>query len=125
MSVVLDAGALLAVDRRDRRVGALLRAAQRAGLPLRTSAAAVAQVWRDGARQANLARLLAAVDARPLDVATGRRIGALLARSGTRDVVDGHLALVAVPGGSVLTSDPDDLRHLVEIAAIDARVVHV
>ncbi len=45
-----------AIDRRDRAVAAMLRVAQLARLPVRTSAAVVGQVWRDGARQANLAR---------------------------------------------------------------------
>jgi hypothetical protein len=54
MAVVLDAGGLIAIDRRERRVGALLRVAQEAAIPVVTSAAAVAQVWRHGSRQAHL-----------------------------------------------------------------------
>lgn len=109
---MLDAGALIAVDCRDRAGGALLRVAQREGIPVRTSAAVVAQVWRDGRRQANLGRVLAGVEAASLDAATGRLVGQLLAGAGTADVVDGHLSLVVVRDDTVLTSNPKDVRHL-------------
>ncbi len=54
MKAVLDAGALVAVDRRDRAIGAQLRVLQQQGTPIRASSAVVGQVWRDGRRQANL-----------------------------------------------------------------------
>ncbi len=67
-ALVLDAGTLVAVDRDDRSMIARLRVAQQRGLELRTNAMAVAQVWRDRhGRQANLARLLGAVDVRAID----------------------------------------------------------
>ena len=53
MALVLDAGGLIAIDRLDRAVGAMLRVAQQEKLPVRTSAAVVAQVWRNGSLQAN------------------------------------------------------------------------
>ena len=49
MKAVLDAGALVAIDRRDREVGAQLRLLQQQGTPLRTSAAAVGP-WRSPRR---------------------------------------------------------------------------
>jgi len=61
MKAVLDAGALVAIDQRDRHVGAMLALLQHQGVPLHTSVAAVAQVWRDGREQALLARVLAGV----------------------------------------------------------------
>lgn len=82
MSLVLDAGALIAVDRRDRTVGAMLRVAQQERVPVRTSAAAVAQVWRDGTRQATLARTITGIATASLDLETARRLGALLGASG-------------------------------------------
>lgn len=125
MSLVLDAGALLAIDHRDRRVGALLRVAQRARIPVRTSPAAVAQVWRYGGRQAQLARTLPGVTAPPLDLGVGKRLGALLGASRTCDIVDAHVASLARPGDQVLTSDPDDLRHLLDALSVAATVVRV
>jgi hypothetical protein len=81
MKAVLDAGALVAVDRRDRAAGAQLRVLQQQGTPLRASAAVVGQVWRDGRKQANLARVLAGVGIEPLGKDDGKRIGELLGRS--------------------------------------------
>jgi hypothetical protein len=63
VKAVLDAGALVAVDRRNRLVGAQLRVLQQQGTPVRVSSAVVGQVWRDGRKQANLAWVLAGVTA--------------------------------------------------------------
>jgi predicted nucleic acid-binding protein len=122
MTLILDAGALIGIDRRDRRLGAVLRIAQQQRIPVRTSAAALAQVWR-GARQANLARILTGVDTLPLDEPAGRRIGELLARARTKDVVDGHIALLADTGDTVLTSDVPDIRSLITSRKIQASVI--
>jgi len=125
MAVVVDAGGWIGVDRGDRRVGALLRVAHEARLPVRTSAAVVAQVWRDGTRQANLARVLAGTDVLRLDGSDGRAVGQLLARAGTADVVDGHLATLVRTGDTVLTGDVADLRVLVFARGVDAAVHQV
>lgn len=125
MSLVLDAGALLAIERRDRQVGAMLRVAQQERIAVRTSPAAVAQVWRHGARQVPLARILAGVAAPPLDLDTGKRLGVLLGAAGCSDVVDAHVASLARAGDRVLTSDPGDLRSILDAFSVDADVVQV
>src|SRR5690606_21475887 len=120
--LVLDAGAFIAIDRNDRAMAARLRAAERHGLALRTSAMVVAQVWRDPAgRQAALVRLLQAVAVRPIDQALAREAGVLLARSGTSDAIDATVMLVADDGDRVLTSDPKVLTCLA--ASASKRVV--
>jgi hypothetical protein len=124
-SWLLDAGALVAIEKRDRRLAAMLRVIQQAGHPVRTSAAVVAQVWRGGPRQANLSRILTGVAIRALDVGDGRQAGELQGRAGTSDVVDAHLALMIGPGDQVLTSDPDDIDRLLDIRGVDATVVRV
>src|SRR5262249_39048276 len=98
MKAVLDAGAFVAVEKRDRRIGALLRVLQQRRVPLWTSAAVVAQVWRDGRKQALLAQLLDGVAVRALASGDDRRTGELLARTTTKDVIDGHLALAVDRG---------------------------
>jgi hypothetical protein len=122
MKAVLDAGALVAVDRRDRAIGARLRVLQQQGTPVRISSAVVAQVWRDGRRQANLARVLAGVGIEPLGKDDGKRVGELLALARSADVVDAHVALMAAPADIVLTSDPGDIRALLEARRVPARV---
>ncbi|MBC3761006.1 PIN domain-containing protein [Quadrisphaera oryzae] len=113
--VVLDAGALIAAERGSRRLVALLDAVDRSGGSVVVPAGALAQVWRDGARQARLGRLLRAraVVVEPLDESTARAAGALCGRSGTADVVDASVALAAARRGcAVVTSDPEDLSRL-------------
>ena len=122
MKAVLDAGALVAVDRRDRLMGAQLRVLQQQGTPVRVSSAVVGQVWRDGRRQANLARILGGVDIDALAREDGRRIGELLALAGSADVVDAHVALMTAPADLVLTSDPGDIRKLLQARGVPARV---
>ena len=122
MKAILDAGALVAVDRRDRVVGAQLRVLQRQGTPLRTSAAVVGQAWRDGRTQVNLARVLAGVGIEALGTADGKRIGELLGQAGSADVVDAHVALLLSPADVVLTSDPGDIRALIQARGVQARV---
>ena len=118
-ALVLDAGAFVAVERDDRAAMARLRAAQRHGLDLRTSAIVLGQVWRSGeGRQARLARFLRAVDVRSVDERMGRRAGVLLARAGTGDPIDATVVLVAENGDRILTSDPTDIERLVAASAV-------
>ena len=126
MSLVLDAGALVAIERSDRDVVALLKRELLAGRAPLTHGGVVGQVWRGGAgRQANLARLLRGVEVRPLDDALGRRAGELLGRAGEVDVIDAALALLAVDGDVILTSDPGDIAVLVAAAGTHADIVQV
>ncbi|MCY4639455.1 MAG: twitching motility protein PilT [Chloroflexi bacterium] len=123
-ALVLDAGAFVAVDRGERAMIARLRAAERHGIGLRTSAIVVAQVWLDPAgRQALLARLLGAVDVRPVDDRLARDAGVLLGRAGTADPIDATAVLVAEAGDRILTSDPGDLRRLADTAGARVAVV--
>jgi hypothetical protein len=123
-ALVLDAGALVAIDRDDRSMIARLRVAQQRGVELRTNAMVVAQVWRDRqGRQANLARLLHAVDVRAIDHHDGRQAGALLGQAGTADPIDASVVLLAEPGDRILTSNSDDLTRLTVAAAHSAVIV--
>ncbi|HYZ08054.1 MAG TPA: hypothetical protein VE709_05555 [Pseudonocardiaceae bacterium] len=125
MSLVLDAGAFLAVERADRDVVALVKGERAAGRVPLTHGGVVAQVWRGGGRQALLARLLAGVDVVALNEELGRRAGVLLGRAGSSDVVDAAVVLLARDGDDVLTSDPQDLLVLAEVAGVHVELVAV
>lgn len=125
MTAVLDAGALIAVDKRDRTVGAMLRVLQQDGVPVVTSGAVVAQAWRDPRRQVNLVRLLTGVDIAALDDIAAKKVGELLRANGTSDLADAHLALLVQPHDPVLTSDDDDIRALLRTRRVKAVLVHV
>ena len=113
MRLVLDSGALLALERNDRAMWRRLKAAHLAGtLPI-SHGGVVGQAWRGlGPRQPLLAKALAATEVRPLDDALGRAAGELLAVARRRDVIDAALVLLAVDGDHIVTSDPDDLEPL-------------
>ena len=122
--VTLDAGALIALDRGDRRMIALLREATKGGVSFQVPAGVVGQAWRDGRRQALLARFLASDEVRvvALDHPLARAAGELCDHCGTRDVIDASVVLVARSRGeTIVTADGDDLRkldptcHLVEL----------
>lgn len=112
MSLVYDTGALVAAERRVRRLWEIHAAAVRGGVRPVVPVVVLAQAWRGGP-QANLSRLLRGCRILPDTEHLGRAAGAACARSGTSDVVDAMVVGVALSiGAAVLTSDPDDLRAL-------------
>ena len=126
MSLVLDAGALVAIERADRETIALIKQELRAGRAPRTHGGVIGQVWRGGSgRQANLARLLPALEISGLDDSLGRRAGVLLGRARMTDVIDAALVLLAADGDFVLTSDADDLVPLAASAGLHVDIVPV
>lgn len=112
---VLDAGALIAHERRDPKVAALMEVAAAHRIEMVLPSGVLAQVWRDGRRQALLARALrnpGIVEA-PLDHGDARQAGELLRAAGTADVIDAHVAVLAGRlQAPVITSDPDDISRL-------------
>jgi predicted nucleic acid-binding protein len=125
VTLVLDAGALIAVERSDREIVALLKAERLAGRVSVTHGGIVGQVWRDGARQARLARLLDAMDITPLDDSLGRRAGILLARAHTADVLDAAVVLLASDGDLIATSDVSDLIALAAASGTHVEITPV
>jgi hypothetical protein len=113
--VTLDAGALIALDRNDRRVVVLLARARETGARVTIPATALAQAVRRPDRQVRLARLIRqpATDVIPLDRVDATNVGRLLAASGTSDIADAHVVICARRSNQqVVTSDPGDLRAL-------------
>lgn len=121
---VLDAGALIALDRGARDTWALVAEDQRAGQRPALPAPVVAQAWRGSARQARLATALSGCDLVAADGPLSQRAGELLASAGTSDVLDALVALVAQdrPGCEVLTSDPNDIHHLLQSLNVQRRI---
>jgi len=125
MTLVLDSGALLAVERGDRELMALLKEELRLHRAPVTHGGVVGQVWRGGKRQERLAAFLRGVAVAPLDENLGRRSGALLGRARRSDVIDAAVVLLAADGDSILTSDAKDLEPLAERAAVHVDLVPV
>lgn len=112
---MLDAGALVGFELNDRRVVGIVARALHHGDALVVPAGVVGQVWRDGARQVRLVRLLGSPVCKviALDDAAARAAGQLCGASGTSDVIDASVVILARQRSlPVLSSDPDDLRRL-------------
>jgi predicted nucleic acid-binding protein len=113
--ITFDAGGLIALDRSDRRVLRLIARATERGMRITIPATALAQAIRKPATQAHLSRLIRQVgtDLIPLGGPDATAVGLLLARTGTADIVDAHVAICAQRAGqAVVTSDADDLRRI-------------
>ena len=110
--MIIDASPLiLDSENLNSRLWALIKRAIERGDDLHTTHPVLAQVWREPARQANLSRAIRYFDVHPLDESVS--VGLRLAQSGTSDVVDAHLAVVAEGLGTfILTSDREDMSSL-------------
>jgi hypothetical protein len=113
--VTFDAGGLIALDRNDRRVIALLARAEEIGARITVPATALAQAIRRPAKQARLSRLVRQPNTslEPLDGPDATNVGILLAASRTTDISDAHVVICARRNAEpIVTSDPDDLELL-------------
>ncbi len=123
MSILLDAGAFIAIESGYRPMARRFKGAQQSEIPLKTHGGVIAQVWRGGIRgQTRLARALRMVETVPLDDGLGRRAGMLLARCGLSDAIDAALVAMADHGDEIITSDPNDLAML---AAASQRSINI
>ena len=114
-AIVLDAGALIAFERGDARMRALVREAIKGGVRLVVPAGLLGQVWRGAARQAPLSALMKGPTTfvPSLDRVLAEAAGVLCGRASTSDVIDAAVVLVARRERAVVvTSDVDDLRRL-------------
>jgi hypothetical protein len=110
-----DAGGLIALDRDDRRVIALLSRARELGARITVPATALAQAIHQPAKQARLARLIRQPTTKvaALDGNDATQVGVLLAASKTSDIADAHVVICARRYREpIVTSDAEDLEHL-------------
>ncbi len=112
MTVLYDAGLLIAADRNDRVVWADHRTRLEFGVLPVTTAPVVSQVSRSS-RQVQLRRLLRGCEIVAFAPEEVHEVGELLGRAGSSDVVDAHVLVTASrSGSSVITSDEEDLGRL-------------
>ena len=113
--IVLDAGALIALDRGDKRMIALLQRALAQGRSFRVPAGVVGQAWRNGRIQVTLARFLRCdeVEIVPLDDQVARSCGELCGATNSPDIIDASVVILArEQRNPIVTSDPNDIRRL-------------
>jgi hypothetical protein len=114
--LTLDTGALIALERGEQRMMALLdRTMAVSGAIVHIPAGVVAQAFRDGTRQVYLRRLIKKPQTKvvALDEQTAYVVGLLLGLRGASDVVDASVVVCALRYRQpVVTGDPEDLRRL-------------
>jgi hypothetical protein len=117
--MVLDAGALIHAEAHP--YGEILlacRKALRADLQPLLTTVVFAQVWRGSPRQASVAAVGGMCRHVPFTDDMADNVGRLLAVSKTSDVVDAAVVLTAIAHDAVIvTSDPLDIRRLLEAAS--------
>ncbi|HET8639307.1 MAG TPA: PIN domain-containing protein [Solirubrobacterales bacterium] len=110
--LVLDAGALIAYERGDRRVAALIKKGVLLAR-LIVPASVVAEVWRGGPTAARLAHIFNASEIDPLDEGRAKEVGVRLGTRDAQNVTDAHVVCCALGhDAKVVTSDPDDMEAL-------------
>ena len=121
-TVVLDTGALIAFERGDAKMRALVREALKARARLVIPAGVLGQAWRAPARQVPLRALvkMPTTVVPSLDQILAEAAGILCGRAGSSDVIDASVVLVARQERAVVvTSDAGDLRRLDPSLAIE------
>jgi predicted nucleic acid-binding protein len=115
--LILDAGAVIALSRREHRALAFLRRAVELDAEVRVPVAVVAETVRSTRRDAPVHRVLTAVGlVEPTSEPIGRRAGALLGRTGGTNTIDALVVAEAIESGgaNILTGDPHDLALLAQ-----------
>ncbi len=121
MRIILDSGAIIASERNDLTLAAILKAARKNRTPILVPATVVAETWRGPSTHARTAHLFGSVDGFPeLNEQSARQVGALLALSKTAAIVDGNVVAIAIAlrPATIVTSDVHDVTHLLKSAKI-------
>lgn len=123
--LILDTGGLLAWAYGNTLARAVIRSADRQIVFVIVPVVIVAQAIRGGAADAPVNIVLKRVgEFAPITLDLARQAGALLAATKTTDVVDALVAAEALRllPSTILTSDPGDLRRLIQSHPDHARV---
>jgi predicted nucleic acid-binding protein len=119
--IILDSGAIIASERNDPTMAAILKAARKNRTPILVPATVVAETWRGDSTHARTAHLFGSIDGFPeLNEQSARQAGALLALSKSAAIVDGNVVAIAIAlrPATIVTSDVHDVTHLLKSANI-------
>jgi hypothetical protein len=124
VTLVLDSGAFVALERNERPMWIRLKAALARGDVPVTHAGVLGQVWRGGPRQARLSQALGGIDVIALDEPLGRAAGRLLGAAGMSDVIDAAVVLLASDGDEIVTADRADIETLATASGRHVELIH-
>lgn len=124
MTLILDTGALTALDTDDRAMWVRLKGALLdADVPV-THAGAFGHAWTLGSEQRRLEMALAGMDIRALDEAIARRASRFIPESddGSK-FLDASLVLLATDDDEIVTSDPKRLTQVATASGLHLELV--
>ncbi len=111
MRLVFDSGALIALERRKRRISEVVLRAHERGVPIVVPTVVIGEWWRGRTDLAE--KILASVVLVDIDTRLAKSAGEALAAIPGATIVDALVMAVAARwGGIVYTSDYDDLTRL-------------
>jgi predicted nucleic acid-binding protein len=119
--IILDSGAIIASEKNDPTLAALLKAARKNRTPILVPATVVAETWRGPSTHPRTSSLLGSINSFPeLNEQSARQVGALLAISKTAAIVDGNVVAIAIAQlpATIVTSDVNDIAHLLQTAKV-------
>jgi predicted nucleic acid-binding protein len=114
MTIVFDAGALIAAERNDSRLATLIHAALKTRTPILIPTVVIAETWRGSKTHPRIASALKVATAEPeLSSALAREVGALIAAAGSIGIVDATVTALAAAHlpATVVTSDANDIAQ--------------
>jgi len=119
-TIVLDSGAFLAMERRDRSFAAFLEAARRVSATIVIPATVIAEIWRSPPRHQSATMLRPPRAIAPLEGSSARAVGVLLGKAAATQITDAHVCSVAIDvrPSIIVTSDPEDISALLEAADV-------
>lgn len=123
--LVLDTGALIALERGDERAFEHLLTAARRGYLVVVPTLVVMEALRGARAAQRLSQILKQLDAElPLNPEMTHQVHGLRSKAGTGSDTDAVVVLeaLAVPGSAILTGDPADIHALLEAAGSHGRV---
>lgn len=130
-TLVLDTGALIALDRRNRELLAVLEAAFGNGDQVRVPTGTIGQAWRDPSRQAVLSRTFQRCEEVTLNGSRARAAGRLCGSTETSDVIDASVAITVADSGHrtdrvmLFTSDRRDMQVLLSALDSSAHLIDI
>lgn len=123
--LTLDAGALIAAERGNRKFWALWELAEQRDVDVTVPANVIAQVYR-GARSVVVSRLLKACVVEVVDERLARRMGEVCGIAHSSDVVDVSVVIgAAARRDHILTSDKRDLERIAALVRGVAGVIRI
>jgi len=119
--VTYDTGALVAADRNDRHMWALHAGFLAEEVSPTVPAPVLAEAWRGGSPQANLARFLALCSLEPLSERHAKAVGVLAGKADHDDIVDVTVVEGAIRRhDAIVTSNRTNIRKITD--AVRAKI---